>query len=158
MSQPARDDGFSLIEVATAMALASVLMAMAVAGYRHWDQASEHSGTARELQSLLRSTQQRALTEGNAMCVRFDTADDSYTVLEGTCAAPGDSLEGPYDTAGDQVELVAPSFAASTGPTTGVTFFARGTATAGSVEVIRDGSTKVYTVSVEGLTGRVSLS
>ena len=38
-----------------------------------------------------------------------------------------------------------------------MTFFARGTASPGSVRVTREGSSKVYIIQVEGLTGRVSL-
>lgn len=154
MSQP-RDHGFTLIEVIVAIGLACTLMAFAVAGYHRWSAGSQQSGTARELQSLLRNTQQRAVTEGTAMCVLFDTAADSYRVLEGTCAAPGDQLEGPFETADARVELASPLFASGAA---GVTFFARGTASPGSVKVTREGSTKVYTVAVEGLTGRVSLS
>ena len=153
MSQ-SRDHGFTLIEVLVTIGLASVLMAFAVAGYHRWTIASEQSGTARELQSLLRNTQQRAVTEGTAMCVQFNTTADTYRVVEGTCAAPGGQLQGPFHTSDDRIDIAAPSFTAGS---TGVTFFARGTASAGSVQVVRDGSTKVYTIDVEGLTGRVSL-
>ena len=151
---PSRDHGFTLIEVLVTVGLASVLMAFAVAGYHRWAIASEQSGTARELQSLLRNTQQRAVTEGTAMCVQFDTAANTYRVVEGTCDDPGVQLQGPFRTADDRVAIASPSFTAGS---TGVTFFARGTASAGSVQVVRDGSTKVYTIDVEGLTGRVSL-
>ncbi|MFC7494335.1 MULTISPECIES: GspH/FimT family pseudopilin [unclassified Nocardioides] len=151
---PPRDEGVTLTEVIVTIGLLCVLMAITVAGYQRWNRASEHRGTARELQSLLRITHQRAVTEGNALCVRFDTAADTYTVLAGTCASPGGTVEGPFHDTDDLVELDAPSF----GGSDGVTFYARGTATPGSVRVTRAGSTKVYTVAVEGLTGRVSLS
>lgn len=156
MSQPPRDSGVTLIEVLVTVALMGVLMAITVAGYDRWSRASEQSGTARELQTLLRSTHQRAITEGTAMCVLFDTTAARYTVYRGTCGATGTKLEGPYDVDGPQVAITSPSFAGSGGP--GVTFYARGTATGGSVKVTRSGSTKVYTVNVEQLTGRVSLS
>lgn len=151
MSRP-RDEGVTLIEVIVTVSILCALMAISVAGYRSWAHASAQEGSARELQSLLRGTQQRAVTEGNALCVRFDTAADTYTVVSGTCAAPGPQVEGPFR-AGDGVALESPVF-----PDGGVTFYARGTATAGSVEVARAGSSKRYTIKVEGLTGRVSLS
>ena len=47
-------------------------MAFAVSGWSAWARSSEQSGTARELQSLMRQTQQRAVTEGRAMCVQFE--------------------------------------------------------------------------------------
>jgi hypothetical protein len=39
-----------------------------------------------------------------------------------------------------------------------VSFSARGTTTDGSVTVTRTGSSKVYTLQIEGFTGRVSLA
>jgi prepilin-type N-terminal cleavage/methylation domain-containing protein len=157
VSQPARDSGYTLIEVLVTITLMGILMAFAVSGWSTWARASEQSGTARELQTVLRSTHQRAVTEGNAMCVQFDTTAGTYTVYRGTCVSPGPKVDGPLRTNGAAVHLAAPAFTGTTA-TTGVTFYARGTATPGSVQVTRNGSSKVYTLSVEGLTGRVSLS
>ncbi len=158
MPQPARDDGFTLIEVLVTITLMSIVMAFAVSGWSNWARASEQSGTARELQSTLRSTQQRAITEGNAMCVLFDGSGGRYTVYRGACSDAGKvKVEGPVTTNGAAVRLDAPAFTGTTVPT-GVTFYARGTATPGGVRVTRNDSSKVYTVAVEGLTGRVSLS
>lgn len=158
MSQPSRDSGFTLIEVMITVALMGVVMAFAVSGWSSWARASEQSGTARELQTLLRSTHQRAVTEGNAMCVQFDTTSNDYTVYRGTCADTSKvKVQGPFDTNGGQVQVASPAFTGTTAPT-GVTFFARGTATPGTVKVTRSGSSTIYTLAVEGLTGRVSLS
>ncbi len=159
MRQPARDDGITLIEVLVTIALMGALMAIAIGGYRHWAEADEQQGTARQLQSVLRATQQRAVTEGRTLCVKFASGD--YEVWSASCstASGGTQIEGPIPTQGSAVELASPSFqdpsGAGTLPT--LTFFTRGTATAGSVQVIRTGSAKVYTVTVEELTGRVSL-
>lgn len=158
MPQPARDDGFTLIEVLVTISLMGVVMAFAVSGWSSWSRASEQSGTARELQSTLRSTQQRAITEGSTMCVLFDGSGSRYTVYRGACADTGKvRVEGPIATNGAAVRLSVPAFSGTTA-TTGVTFYSRGTATPGSVKVVRTGSSKIYTVAVEGLTGRVSLT
>lgn len=152
MSQPARDDGFTLIEVLVTISLMGVLMAITVSGWSSWAGAREQSGTARELQSVLRETQQRAVTEGTAMCVTF--ASTSYTVWRGSCASPVASrtrVQGPLAVGGG-VRL------GSAGVPAGVTFNPRGTSTGGSVTVTRGGSSKVYTLQVEGFTGRVSLA
>ncbi|HYF72563.1 MAG TPA: GspH/FimT family pseudopilin [Nocardioides sp.] len=156
MSQPERDNGFTLIEVLVVVALLGALMAISVGGYDRWSRASEQSGTAREVQTLLRSTHQRAITEGTALCVLFDTAQGEYAVRRGTCATPGATIDGPFSVAGPEVHLTSPTFAGSGGP--GVTFYSRGTATSGTVQVTRTGSSKTYTIHVEQLTGRVSLS
>lgn len=155
MSQPARDSGYTLIEVMVTIALMCAVMAIAVAGFNRWSAASQQSGTAREIQSLMRQAQQRAVTEGRAMCVQFTSSPARYTLYRGACDDSAKAkVNGPFETNGSGVGIGAPVFTGSSG---GATFFARGTASPGSVTVTRDGSSKVYTLEVEGLTGRVSL-
>jgi type IV fimbrial biogenesis protein FimT len=153
VSQPAWNSGFTLIEVLVSIALMGVLMAIAISGWSAWARASEHSGTARELQSALRETQQRAVTEGTAMCVTFTSI--TYTVSRGSCTSSPppavNRVEGPVP-AGRGVQIASSAFPL------GVTFTARGTSKDGSVTVTRAGSSKVYTLQVEGFTGRVSLA
>lgn len=160
MSQPRRDGGFTLVELLVTMSLLGIMMALSISGWVAWTKSTEHSGTADELESVLRQTQQRAVTEGRAMCVRFDVAANEYTVYRGECdgTVPLVKVLGPATTAASDVHLVAPGFAAQSGIRTDVTFYARGTAWPGAVKVTRTGSSKVYTVHVEGLTGRVSLT
>lgn len=158
MSHPDGDGGFTLIEVLVAIALMGLMAALAVGGYSRWAESSAHVGTAREVQTTMRQAQQQAVTEGLAMCVWFDVANDTYTVYRGACeSTTKQKLTGPHHTASSDVGLSGPSFASSAGDSAGVTFYARGTATAGEVSVTRSGSTKVYLLAVEGLTGRVSL-
>lgn len=159
-TSPRDDAGFTLVEVLVTMAVAGLMMAIAVAGWNSWARAREHSGTAQEIGSWLRQAQQRAVTEGRATCLQFDTAQGTWTVFRGSCDDAGRvRVQGPVRTASPKVRLSAPAFTGPTGSThTGVTFSARGTAWPGSVRVTRDGSTKTYEVRVEGLTGRVSLT
>jgi prepilin-type N-terminal cleavage/methylation domain-containing protein len=152
------ESGFTLVELVVVMALLGAMMAIAVSGWSSWAGASAHSGTAREIQTVMRQTQQRAVTEGRAMCVWFDVAADTYTVYRGACdAATRQQLVGPYSTNGSGVEIASPSFTAPSGPSPGVTFYARGTGWPGEVSVTRSGSAKVYVLAVEGLTGHVTL-
>jgi type II secretion system protein H len=154
-----RDEGFTMIEVLVTTSLLGLMMAIAISGWSSWARSSAHSGTARELQSILRQTEERAVTEGRAMCVLFDSTANRYTVYRGVCG--GSDLTrvlGPVATASTEVRIASPVFTSMAGTTTGVTFYARGTASPGTVRVTRSGSSKVYTLTVEGLTGRVSLS
>lgn len=152
-----RDGGFTLVEVMVAIVLLGIMMAIAVGGFSSWAKASAHSGTAREVQTVMRQAQQRAVTEGLAMCVWFDVAANTYTVYRGACDSPAKQhLTGPHQTESPDVRLAAPAFPSAASP--GVTLYARGTAVQGSVKVTRTGSTKQYVITVEGLTGRVSLS
>lgn len=145
MPQSARDAGYTLIEVLVTISLMGAMMAIAVGGWNVWSHAHEQAGTAHELQSFLRSSQQRAITEGNSFCVTVQS--QSYSLYDGPCTAMGSRVQGPVETNSADVAL-------SGGP---VTFLPRGTASAAPITVTRTGSTKHYVLKVDGLTGRVSL-
>ncbi|NYD42876.1 GspH/FimT family pseudopilin [Nocardioides panaciterrulae] len=167
MSPPVRDAGFTLIEVLVTIALMGAMMAIAVTGFSHYSGAHEQAGTARSLQSALRQAQQRAVTEGRAICVKF--ADGDWSVWRTTCdAATGLKLDGPTSTESTSVHL-DPSHDSE------LIFTPRGTATWSSIGtdpvddecghvqafklwVTRDGSTKTYRLCVPALTGRVELN
>ena len=87
------------------------------------------------------------------MCVTFTST--TYTVSRGSCTSSlptaADRVAGPVP-AGRGVQIASGAFPL------GVTFTARGTSTDGSVTVTRTDSSKVYTLQVEGFTGRVSLA
>jgi type II secretion system protein H len=158
MSQPARDSGFTLIEVLVTIVLMGALMAIAVSGWSSWAKASAQSGTAREIQSTMRQAQQQAVTEGQGMCVWFDDAADTYSVYRGLCSSTAKvKVAGPVEAAGG-VHIETPGFTSSAGTSAGVSFQARGTGSPGDVRVTRDGTSKVYVLAVDWLTGRVSLS
>lgn len=158
MTHPSRDSGYTLVEVLVVMSLMGIVMAIAVSGWSSWAQSRAHSGAASEIQGVMRQAQQRAITEGLASCVLFDTSADTYTVYRGRCTDTTKvKVSGPFSTSG--VSIVDPAFTSTAGTSTvGASFYGRGTGSPGSVEITREGSTKVYRVSVEGLTGRVSVS
>lgn len=148
--------GFTLVEICWAMAIFGILAAVSIGGFRSWTQAREHSGTAVAVQSLLREAQQRAVTEGRPTCVTFDVDAQVFTLYRGACDDPSRTQLQTRRPDSGHVRLASPAFVGPSGPTSGVTFKPRGTAWPGSVQVTRAGAGKVYTVSVEGLTGRVS--
>ncbi|HVE28145.1 MAG TPA: GspH/FimT family protein [Sporichthya sp.] len=142
--------GFTLIEICWTMAIFFILCAIAVTPMTRWIGGERQGSTTAALEALLRETQQRSVTEGRSMCVSFNLAAQTYSVLRGTCAsAPTVVLQGPIrpDT-GVRLESASPAI--------GVTFYPRGTATPGVVTISRKGSARVDTLTVEGLTGRVS--
>ena len=159
MSHPPRDGGFTLIELLVTMSLMGIMMAIAISGWASWTKSSEHAGTARDVQALLRQTQQQAVTEGQSMCVLFGAPADTYTVYRGACDDSSKTKsQGPMKTASQTVHVDSPSFAIGTVTgQTGVSFTPRGGAWPGTVRIVRDGSSRVYTLKVEGLTGRVEL-
>jgi prepilin-type N-terminal cleavage/methylation domain-containing protein len=165
MPTRSRDAGFTMIEVMVTIVLLSIMMTIAVGSYWRWARANEQSGTARTLQTVLRHSQQRAVTEGRSVCVEFNTAANTYTVYRASmptlpaCSDPAKvSVRGPVTTAGKSVRLATATFASPAGAVAKVSFTPHGSAWAGKVTVSRDGSSKVYTLTVEGLTGRVSIA
>ena len=150
-----------LVEVMVVVALVGVLTAMAVWDIRGWATSSAHKGAAHQIQSVMRTTQQRAITEGKPYCVLFLPAD-RYEVYQGACTALGPKRSGPFGTGSAHVHLKRPAFAFMDSLGTpqkgaGVTFTPRGSAWPGDVSVERDNSKVSYVVLVEGMTGRVSL-
>lgn len=129
----------------------------AVTSLRGWTAAHDQSGTAAQIQAVMRETQQRAVTEGRSMCVDFDVVAQAYSVYRGSCdSAAKVVLQGPIRPQGGGSHIASPSFNGPSGISTGVTFLPRGTAWPGSVKVTRENSEREWTVAIEGLTGRVS--
>jgi Tfp pilus assembly protein FimT len=148
--------GFTLVEVCFAMAVFSTMAAIGVNSLHRWNSGTQQTATRSSLEALLRETQQRAVTEGRTLCVNFDLATQGWSVLRGACGTAGQvRLQGPIRP-DNGIRIATASF--TTGPSTlsGVTFYPRGTATPGTVTITRSGSARVDTLTVEGLTGRVS--
>ena len=153
------DAGATLVEVMVVVAMIGSLTAMVVWGIQGWATSSAFKGASQQVQSVLRTTQQRAITEGTSFCVEFDTATDQYAVFRLACTNSAKvKTAGPFGTGSDKVHLSGPLFCdADNKPRTGVTFTPRGSAWPGQVVVTREGSSLSSVVRVEGMTGRVSL-
>jgi prepilin-type N-terminal cleavage/methylation domain-containing protein len=152
-----RDDGFTLIELMFAMILFGLLVALAVPGWRSYQKAQELSGTARDLVSFLRNGQASAVSEETSYKAVFATDGKSVALqrYDGNCACYKSSAKLTPN--GSTVTYSSPSFTGTSGAVQSyVVFAASGSASPGSVQVVRVGSGKTYTITVEGLTGRVS--
>jgi prepilin-type N-terminal cleavage/methylation domain-containing protein len=154
-----RDAGFTLVEVIVVIVLMGVASTIAVGGFQSYARSAEHSGTRNDVVSALRAAHQRALAEAAVYCVRFAGDGKSWTTFRGSCAS-GTAIKGPEEVGGPHVSLTDVSFlrADGTAGSRDVEFTARGTASKGSLRITRSDSSKTYTVTVEGLTARVSSS
>jgi prepilin-type N-terminal cleavage/methylation domain-containing protein len=153
------DSGFTLIEMLFTMALAAILFTLAVGGWRQYQRAQELGGSERDLVSFLRNAQADAVDEETSFKATFATDGRSValarcTIVSGSCSWSQIALLAPN---GSTVTYSSPAFTQSDGSTQRwILFSPRGAATPGTVAVVRQGSSKTYTVTVEGLTGRVS--
>jgi prepilin-type N-terminal cleavage/methylation domain-containing protein len=162
----APDRGFTLIESIFTMAIAAILMAIAIWGMRSYLNASQEQNTATQIQSTLRNADDRSLAEGRTYCVLFTST--SWTTYVHDCTVSTNKV-GATQKVGDSSDSLAASFPVPVGMDPSETtncpvanqcayFYPRGNALAGTLTVTRSGSSKTYTITVVGLTGRVSTS
>ena len=155
------ENGFTLIETMFAMVLLGILVGISAGPYSNYRGKQEHKGTTRELVAFLRRAQVRAVSEETTY--RVDIAADGRSAtafrFNGTGYTPGQIIRTPTR----RIRYDAATFAAPVGVTGGsgtgmasVYFYARGSASKGTVTVVRESSDRIYTVDVEGLTARVS--
>jgi len=149
------DSGFTLLEVMTTCLLLAIMLGLAVAPWRAYGDDKAHKDAARELVAVLRNAQVRAVAE--LATYRVDvtpTTAKAYRITPGTGTAV---LKQQSSLTNAKIAYSAASFQDSNGATsTSVYFYPKGSASKGSVTVTRAGRAHVYTVSVEGLTARVS--
>ena len=161
------DDGITLIELSVTMALFGVLATIGVYSFRNFQHSLEEQGAQREVVSELRDAQTRAVAENTTYCVDFGaTPSTTYRMYRVPGADQGPLAAGFTCTTGTLLSLYrnqtgtsisSADFEQRNGVHTAfVLFTARGSASAGSVNLSRGDSSKTYAVSVDGLTGRVS--
>jgi prepilin-type N-terminal cleavage/methylation domain-containing protein len=166
------DSGFTLVEVLAVSLIGAMLLGLGAGALRHYVRAKALNSARETAVTQLRSVQQRTFTEGYPRAygvrfpkngarwdvVRYDASTGACTVVESHELSNGVRVAGagtdfPESAAATACRSVAPN--ASTDHEV-VLFFARGTATAGTVTFSLDGSTKTRQVQVNGATGRVS--
>lgn len=149
------ESGFTLIELMTTMALLGVLVAIAVGPWRGYQTTRQHREAAREAVAVMRNAQVSAVAESVRYRVAVGAGGSSLVVYRSPVGGP-EVVKTTLKSPSTKVTFQAASFTTSAGPTTSAYFYPRGSATAGSLTVVRT-SRPAYTIDVEGLTGRVSI-
>ena len=147
------------------LALAGILMTIGILAMHGYLISNRHQNTADGIRSSLRGAGERSISEGRTYCVYFTAT--TWTVYRSDCTVAANKTDGPMTVQDPSITIGSVSF---TPPGTAVPgqntacptankcayFYPRGTALPGTLRVSRPG--KTYTVTVEGLTGRVSLA
>jgi prepilin-type N-terminal cleavage/methylation domain-containing protein len=160
-----RDAGLTLIEVMVVLVLASILMTIGILAMKNYLMSHRQLGTADGIRSTLRAAGEQSLSEGRTYCVYFTAS--TWTVYRSDCTVAANKTGGPEKVQDPSITVSAVTFTppasavpgqSTACPVTGkcAYFYPRGTALKGSLQVVR--GSKTYTVSVEGLTSRVSLA
>src|SRR3712207_4782377 len=154
-----REEGFTLLELLVTMTILGVVLAIAVAPYKNYQRAQAHQNTTRLVVATLRNAQVSAVAENATYRVTFAADGKSWQAARLVSGTTWDVVGAPGRSNDTEVFVRDLSFRQQDGTLgTTVYFYPRGSATKGSLVVARDGRTKVYTVTVEGLTARVSYS
>lgn len=169
-----REDGFTLVEMLAAMALSAILLTLGASALRtYWHNRSLH-GAQEQAVTQLRQLQTRVMSESHPLVygARFTPGTSSWSTVEYQPAAGGDPercTQTPR-TFESNVRVASASFSNATGVTSFcaaelgvpasqlVFFFARGTATEGSVALENaslPGRSLGFTV--KPMTGRVQV-
>lgn len=153
------DDGYSLAEIMVVVLLMGIMAFFGAGSFSKWALASAHEGAAVDMQTVMRQTHVRAITEGISYCIIFDTDQNQYTLYRYACGTAIEKVNGPFKPSDSRIILDSPRFRQADGSyKPWLTFRPSGVATEGTVVIRRSGAPKAYTVSVEGFTGRVDYS
>jgi len=161
----APDSGFTLVEMIVAIALMGIVMSIGILAMRSFLISNRESGTAFDVRSALRNASELSVSQGRTYCVYFTAT--TWTTYQSDCTVAADRVGGSQQVSDPSITLSSFSFAApataipgqrTSCPTTNqcAYFYPRCTALGGGLQVVRPG--KAYTISVEGLTSRVSMA
>jgi prepilin-type N-terminal cleavage/methylation domain-containing protein len=169
-----RDQGFTLIEILTTIAISAILLSLGATALRgYWFGRALHDG-AEQVVSELRNAQERSVSESHPLVyggwfdegsaewgvVRFDPkdvsvpGDDECVVVSGPNEFSAGVVvdEVAFEDASPQSSVCAP--AVPDGAEIAF-FFARGSASPGEVTLVQPRNGDTETISVSALTGRV---
>jgi prepilin-type N-terminal cleavage/methylation domain-containing protein len=158
------DAGFTLIELLVVMVIMGVLMALAIPTWSHYQNKQDYVGSARLVVSELRRAQLQAVAQETTYRVDFAVSGRTMSVYRCDIVAPATtctySLTKTVALPGAAATFASPSFTTNLGAaSTSAYFYARGTASDGTVRLTRTNTGgPAYVVNIEGLTGRVNYS
>ena len=156
-----RDGGFTLIELMVSMVVMGLMMAIAIPTWSHYQNKQNYLGSAQTVVSSLRQTQLQAVAQETTYRVDFTVGGRTFKVYQLTDATAGTyTLVQTVNLPGTAATFASPSFTQKDGTaSTSAWFYARGTASDGTVTLARTNTGgHAYVINVEGLTGRVNYS
>ncbi|MGH2556239.1 MAG: pilus assembly FimT family protein [Actinomycetota bacterium] len=170
-----KEAGFTLIELLTIMGIISILMTISAFALRHYWFVRALHGSADQVVSQMREAQENARSETSPFVYGawFDVGTDKWAIVRyDPLAAGNECTVAGHRSFDDGVVISAASFTEETtiaptcvpklaGSTASefVFFYARGSATSGSVTLVHPSlSGKSRTIEVTPMTGRVTSS
>lgn len=177
MTRERDERGFTLIEIISTVVIMAILLSLAVLALRHFWLTRSLTAATDSVVTQLRSTQERVVSESwpYVYGVRFDIDGGRWWLVryDPVNPGPGDDTCQVVETGtyGDGVVVRSASFASdalitdfcrsSVGANPDdafALFYSRGSATNGTVTLEQKQVNKTKTISVDGITGRVTKS
>lgn len=163
--------GFTVVELLAVMAVGAVLLTLGAGALRNYTRGKALQGARDMTVTSLRNAQQRTFSEGYPRAygvrflkngtrwdvVRYDASTGACTVVESHDLTNGVTVTGvtdfPDSPAATACRNAAPN---GSGDYEVALFYARGSATSGTVQFALGGTSQTRTVQVDGATGRTS--
>lgn len=165
------EGGFTLIEVMAVAVIGALLLGLSASALREYSRAKALESAHTTTVSMLRSVQQRSSTDGypRAYGIRFLKNGTRWDVVRYDASTGTCNVVESHDLTNTVIVAPVTDFPSSPAATACANaspggsadyevalFYARGTATAGTVEFKLDGTSKSRSLSVNAATGRVS--
>ena len=145
------DRGFTLIEITVGMLVFGFLLAIATPAWKSYSRVQQQRSASNEVVSVLRNAQGRATAEETVYRVSVDAVARTLTVDRAGI------VQRTVTLVGNEVRISEVAFTNAAGLPATVYFTPRGTASPGRIVVSSQGRAQKRTITVEGLTGRVSV-
>jgi MSHA pilin protein MshC len=148
------DAGFTLMELLTVIVLIGIVSAITIPFLRHYQSSQQLVSSTRDVVSLMRHAQGTAVSKSTT--ARIDIAADKKSVTEWVADSAGTYTKVGTVSLTNGISVASYTFTARAGGTsTSAYFYSRGTATTGTVVLERTSGAR-HTITIEGVTGRVS--
>ena len=168
-----REDGFTLVELMVVISLMAILFTLSASALRHYWFTQALDGSVQSAVSQLRQAQQRTDSESAPLVygVRFQVGSSNWAVVKYDPVSPATTADDVCTQVNnytfDGVVIASASFSTSSNVLLSkcpqpsqqfAMFFARGTATGGSLTLRHPITGRTKTITVLPLTGRVRTS
>lgn len=165
-----KESGFTVVELMAAMAIGALLLTLSAGALRDYTRGKALAGARDRVVTQLRHAQQRTFAEGYPKAygvrflkggqrwdlVRYDASTGGCAVVESNVFDNTVEIAATGTDFPDGGAAAACAGLAPAGSYEVVLFYARGTASAGTVKLDLDESPKTRSVQVDAATGRVS--
>jgi type II secretion system protein H len=144
--------GFTLIELMIVIAIIGILSAVALFGWRGYQDNVNLRTAARDVVTDISACKQRAVSEGVLYCMQFTDGSPNYSINTSSCGAPTQTQAKNLTSFGSGLTISNTNFNSDQ-----VSFLPRGTLTSTGTIVLTNSKNSTATITIN-ITGRAYVS